>query len=85
MITKEQALNVLQAQMESGYEVAHKRHSDLKEVRNDVEAVLSFLSEIGLIDSEEFSFMLDYAKSIYEQEKRKEEVNVKLQRESIGI
>ena len=72
MVTKEEASNVWQTQMEVGYEVAHSRHSDLKEVRDDIEAVLSFLSELGIIDSEEFSAMLDYANSIYEEEKRKE-------------
>lgn len=73
MIDIDYALKVLQVQMEVGFEVAHKRHSDLQEVRSEIETKLSFLFELNLLDKEEYFSMLEYIRKTYEEEKRKED------------
>lgn len=72
MIDITYALQLLQYQMEVGYEVAHKRHSDLKAVRDEIEIKLSFLFELGLLKNEEYNSMMDYLCKVHEEEKRKE-------------
>ena len=72
MIDIDYALKVLQVQMEVGFEVAHVRHSDLQEVRAEIETKLSFLFELNLLDKEEYFSMLEYIRKTYEEEKRKE-------------
>lgn len=72
MFDMEAALQLLQIQMEVGYEVAHKRHSDLKAVRDEIETKLSFLFELGLLDKDEYNAMLEYLCKVHEEEKRKE-------------
>lgn len=71
MVDVKYALEVLQIQMETGYQVAHERHCDLRNVRDEIETKLSFLFEIGGIDKEEYFSMMNYVKRVYKEERRK--------------
>lgn len=71
-INVEYALEVLEAQLAAGYEVAHKNHSSLESVKEEIETKLCFLFEIDGITGSELSGMLDYVKKVHEEELRKE-------------
>ena len=71
LINVDYALNVLQTQMETGYAVAHERHSSLAQVYEETCTKLEFLFEVDAIDQDEYFAMADYCKKTFDDEMMK--------------